>query len=262
MRRTFTRLAAGLTLALGLAARAEAQSPTVVDLELALLVDVSGSVDASEFQLQMQGYVQAFQNSNIFNNFINTLPNKSIAVTMVQWSSAGQQQQIGGGVGGWYLINSVASSQAFATAVNGFGRAFSDLTAPGSAINFVVPKFSTNAFAGNRWVIDVSGDGAQNDGANTSAAGDAAILAGVDAINGLAILGESGLQTWYTNNILKGNGAFLEVANGFGDFSEAVERKIGREIVQNVVPEPSTYVLMATGMGLMGLVARRRRTNA
>lgn len=29
----------------------------------------------------------------------------------------------------------------------------------------------------------------------------------------------------------------------------------------SVVPEPSTYVLMATGMGALGLVARRRRTS-
>ncbi len=32
-------------------------------------------------------------------------------------------------------------------------------------------------------------------------------------------------------------------------------------VVNSVVPEPSTYMLLATGMGALGLVARRRRNN-
>lgn len=255
------RLAAAAALAFVAApATALAQpAPVVVDLELALLVDVSGSVDVTEFDLQRTGYFNVFSNPNLFNNFIGGLPNRSIAVSFTYWSGAGQQTQLGG-ANSWFLINSVASSQAFAAALNGFARPFSGSTAPGSAISFIAPQFATNAFVGTRRVIDVSGDGAANDGVNTAAARDAALAAGVNSINGLAILGEPGLEAWYNANVRGGPGSFVEVANGFEDFEQAVERKIGREvIVDPIVPEPQTYALVATGGAMLLLVARRRR---
>ncbi len=222
-----------------------------VGLELSLLIDTSGSVDASEFNLQRGGYVQAFQSAAVQNAILNSVGG-GIAVNFIQWSGAAQQVQSVG----WTLINSVATANAFAAAVNAVGRAFSGQTAPGSALNYAVPLFASNNFQGARNVIDVSGDGAQNDGTSTSAARAAALAAGINTINGLVILGEGGVQSFYQNNIVGGANAFLEVANNFGDFATAIERKLVREITP--VPEPFSLAIFGMGLAALG-VARRRR---
>jgi hypothetical protein len=226
-----------------------------VALELQLLVDVSGSVDTNEFNLQKAGYVQAFQSAAV-QAAIAATAGGAIAVQLIYWSGAGSQQV----ALGWTLINSAAAANAFAAAINGTARPFTGNTAPGSAINFAMSagvNFSSNDFDSLRQVIDVSGDGAQNEGANTAAARDAALAAGIDQINGLVILGEAGLEAWYNANVKGGAGAFVEVANDFTDFAGAIERKIIRETVG--APEPGTLFLLSIAMVGLGAGLRRRQ---
>ena len=89
-----------------------------VALELALLVDVSGSVDAAQYVLQRDGYKNAFLDATVQAN-IATLTG-GIAVMYMEWSAAGQQsvQQ------NWFHITDAASATAFANIIGGLNRAF------------------------------------------------------------------------------------------------------------------------------------------
>lgn len=227
-----------------------------VAIELSLLIDVSGSVDATEYNLQKTGYVNAFNSASI-QALIAAAPG-GVAVNFIQWSGAAQQQQSVG----WTLLTNAAQASAFATAISVISRPFSANTAPGSAINFAVPLFTSNGFEGTKKIIDVSGDGAANEGADTATARNNALAAGINQINGLPILGEAGLLAFYQNNIQGGTGSFTLPAASFADFETAIHNKLTLEL-GGVVPVPPSAILMGLGgLGFIGSAWRRRRIAA
>lgn len=244
-------MAMALAMPLAMTAAKEAKA-VAVGVELVLLVDVSGSVSTTEYNLQRQGYIDAFNNASLVTAIQNSTGG-SIAVTYIEWSGGSQQsQQVS-----WTLVNDATSAAAFATAIGGTSRAFAGQTATGSAINFATPLFTGNGFEGQRLVMDVSGDGSENDGADTSDARDAALLAGVNVINGIVIGGDPSVETFYQNNIQAGPNSFVIAVDDFNDFGNAILSKLTREITN--VPEPSTLLTFAAGALGAGWLSRRRR---
>ena len=209
------------------------QAGTLVDTELAMLVDVSRSVDAKKFLQQRDGYATVFNDSTLFTEYIAKGAHKKIAATVVYWSSPDKRVV----AVDWRLVDSVESSRAFGEALltatpgkvdlSGATRPFDGTTAPGSAILFAFPQFATNAYEGTRKVIILSGDGTENAGPSTHKVRDDALKNGVDTINALPI-GSDALRHWFANNVQGGRDALTVSARDFPDMATALQTVLKR----------------------------------
>ena len=226
---------------------------TLVDTELQLLVDISGSVNATEYNLQLKGYVNAFRSSAV-QSAITGVNYGNIAVQFVYWSGRKEQKVMAD----WTLINSIATANAFADTLSVLSRPFNGMTGVGEAIDFGLTEFQAdNGFDGTHMVMDVSGDGTANQPRNTADARDAA-LAYIDTINGLPIGSNLSLAKWYQDNVIGGTDSFMLPAENFKDFQAAIEDKLIQEIgPPPAVPEPIT--LASLGICILGVGSYLRR---
>jgi hypothetical protein len=218
------RFAAALLLACSGCTLAFAQ--TVVDLQLVLAVDASGSVDERRFELQRQGYVAAFRDPRVLRA-IQSGALQAIAVTMVQWTGPALQIQ----VLPWTVINDTATAQTFASAIAATPRRlFSGGTSISGVIDYAVPLILESQFQGTRRVIDISGDGFNNRGRSAASARDDAVRAGI-VINGLPILElDPDLKRYFSDHVIGGPGAFVIAAESYETFAEAILKKLVREM--------------------------------
>ena len=197
-----------------------------VDLELVLAVDASSSVASWEFDLQMKGIAAAFRDPDV-QGAIRAAGDSGIAVSMVQWSDRDRQVQ----VVDWALLRGVEDAEAFAEKIDMAERVVPNgSTAIGNALEFSGRLIDGNGYSGTRRVIDVSGDGRNNQGTHVFQVRDALVDQGV-TVNGLAILNEDlGVDHFYLNHVIGGTGAFLITATDFSDFARAIRQKLIREI--------------------------------
>jgi hypothetical protein len=212
-----------------LAGSIPALAQSVVDLQLVLAVDASGSVDPYRFELQKRGYVAAFRHPRVLDA-IRSGPHQAIAVTMTQWT--GPMMQVP--VTGWAMVGDGRSAAAFAGAIEAAPRQlFGGGTSISGAIDHAMTLFPKSPFRAARKVIDISGDGSNNRGRPVVLARDEAVAAGV-AINGLPILAlEPDLDRYYQESVIGGPGAFVVVARSYETFADAILKKLIAEIALN-----------------------------
>ena len=210
-----------------LSATSPARIPaTSVDLTLVLATDASGSISHDRMTLQIHGCVQALQNPNVIAA-VRAGRHGRIAVTFVQWSGRERQDQ----VIDWTLIEDEPSARSLAAAIMNADRPIPGATSISGAIDFSVKLFTDCGYRATRRVIDISGDGRDNDGdRDVTEARDEAVAAGI-TINGLPILGvEEELDLYYQQEVIGGPDAFMIVADDFTSFGSAILHKLIREI--------------------------------
>jgi hypothetical protein len=222
-----------LTLLL-FAAPAAAQDKKEVDLALAMAIDISGSIDPDEAHLQREGYVQAFRDPVIVKAILGG-SNGRIAVAYYEWSDAWVQRILID----WTLLDSEASIAAFASRLAAAPISIARRTSISGAIRYAIPLFGRSPYEAERKVLDISGDGSNNDGALVTDMRYEALKERI-VINGLPIMNdrpnpfgfpsEEDLDKYYLACVTGGPHSFVEVARNFEDFPRAVRKKLLQEV--------------------------------
>jgi uncharacterized protein DUF1194 len=196
-----------------------------VDVALVLAVDSSGSISEQRLSMQIQGYLDAIRHPT-FIEAVQGGRRGRIGLTFVTWTDARRQDQ----TVPWTVIADQAGAHAFAQAVQTALRPLPGWTSISGAIDFCTGLLLSCGYVATRRVIDISGDGANNDGRPVTEARDAAVAAGV-TINGLPIVEvEPDLEEYYRNNVIGGPDSFVVVARDSAAFGAAVLRKLLVEV--------------------------------
>lgn len=231
-------LAAGGALVLPAPARAD----DAVDVQLVMAVDVSRSIDEEEARLQREGYRSAMVDPRVLAAITGGMVG-AVAVAYVEWAGMGYQQL----VIPWTRIGGPADAAAWSDRLARSPRQSVSWTSISGALAFSRRVLAKCPFETTRRVVDVSGDGPNNNGPPAEGERDQLVEAGV-TINGLPIVNErpnfgvqpgAGLEAYYRNAVIGGPGAFLVVAQDFESFGAAIRRKLIQEIAgrdEDVVP--------------------------
>lgn len=201
--------------------RAQATEP--VALELVLAIDVSSSVSAAEYRLQMQGIAVALRHRQV-QAAIAALQPDGVAACVLQWSGGRMQRM----AVEWAHLRDTNDIERFATAIATAPRQLTGTTVLGGAIRTGLAEIQANDYIGRRRVIDISGDG--YGGLSPRRERGRAVANGI-TINGLAILNEEpALGYYYEQHVIGGPGAFVIQAADFTDIADAMRRKLIREL--------------------------------
>jgi hypothetical protein len=245
-------------------ARAGGGTEAQVDTALVLAVDVSDSVDAERYRLQMEGIARALEDPAVAGA-ITSGPRGGIIVSLLAWSDDADL------VMPWQTIRSAEQARAVAGLIRNLPQRGGEYTCVAKMLNTVRAEVLTEAPArAGRIVVDVSGDGIDNcavrqasDEARNALVGEGAtinglpiIVEGENDVVGVGTFRRPGfafedlgldrdattLDAWYRDHIIGGGGAFLHVADGYEDFGRAFRLKfitevsISEQAVENGVP--------------------------
>lgn len=199
-------------------------------LGLVLALDISSSVNDREYALQLHGLARAFRTKEVIDAIL-TPEGTGIAVVVYEWSGYNQQDV----VIPWTLLETREQALSLADRLSAHRRPFSDLTtALGKAIEYGAGLFRRAPKCGRK-VIDISGDGENNDGVGPEYFRAQGKLDGI-TINGLVVQGAfPDPVPFYRDQVIQGPGAFLAMARNFDDYPSVIIGKLLREIDQDMV---------------------------
>lgn len=223
-----------------------------VDVELYLAVDVSRSMAPAELEIQRKGYASALRSDEVVGAIASGLIGE-VALTYVEWSGDYAQRV----VIPWTAIRTREEAEAFAARIDANGRTAMWRTSISGALLNALRSIETNEFEGLRRVIDISGDGPNNQGGPVTLARDEVVAAGI-TINGLPLMTRDGIGTnwhledlddYYRYCVIGGPGAFTIPVRDWSAFALAVKRKLVLEIA-GLVPDLPARIVPAQYYGM------------
>ena len=224
---------------------AEQDAAATVDVELIIAVDVSYSMDMDELAVQREGYAQAIMSTE-FLQALRTGPHGKVAVTYFEWAASSDQKIIIP----WRVIDGPETADAVATEIMKTPIRRASRTSISGAIYFAMPLFDENPYHGLRRVIDISGDGPNNNGAPITPARDEALSKGI-VINGLPIMVKEpsystmdidNLDWYYEDCVIGGPGSFVVPIKDREKFKEAIRTKLLLEVAGRTPERPTVPV--------------------
>ncbi len=204
-----------------------------VDVALILAVDVSRSMSPEELQIQRKGYAAAIASAEVVRA-IEYGAHGRIALMMFEWANNSYARE----VVEWSIIETAADAERFAGLIlsdRSFGQRRTSIS---GAIRHASSLLQDIPFEAERRVIDVSGDGPNNQGFPVAAARDAAVASGI-VINGLPLMTRGGvgfrfnipdLDVYYRRCVTGGPASFVLPVTDWAQFPDAVRRKLILEI--------------------------------
>ncbi|MBM9595741.1 DUF1194 domain-containing protein [Rhodobacteraceae bacterium MCCB 386] len=202
-------------------------------LALILALDVSGSVDAREYRLQLDGLAEALADPEV-RSAILALSDAPVDLAVFEWSGAAFQRQI--------IDRTTIDGPALDAAI-GRLRGWQRISAPeatglGAALEVAAAQLADGP-ACWRHVVDISSDGKNNDWPSPRQVHLSGATAGL-TVNALAvgltsaatggIPGLPELVAYLEAEVIRGADAFVETASGYEDYAEAMKRKLLREL--------------------------------
>ena len=204
---------------------------------LALGLDVSGSVDAREYRLQLGGLAAALDSTPVRAALL-ARPDTPVELLVYEWSGP-QDQRI---LVPWTRVTGVLPLDTVITTLQTTLRHAEAApgTALGVAMAYGAQQLATRASCWRK-TLDISGDGKSNLGprprsikprlATSSLTINALVIGADDPATGDARQGEiAELSAYFSAEVILGPDAFVETALGFEDYTAAMTRKLLREL--------------------------------
>lgn len=200
------------------------------DTALVLAIDGSGSIDAADYALQMQGYAAAFRSGEVQHALRMA---GVVDVAVVLWGDGDMSAQ----VLPFRRVVAAADAERLALDMEGLGREVTGNTGLARGIEVALDLLDDPGVCAERRIVDVSGDGRQKHMRlryPVSSLEDLRARAeamGV-TINALAIeTDDRGLAAYFKSRITVGETAFVIPVRSMRDFGDAIIEKLQRELL-------------------------------